>query len=121
MNVHGHVRTGLDKLELRGVGCGSVSDRSAIARHEASFYKLVEWSEQLRSVTSAWLGAVRRSVQVRLCTSGCKSEKMFGNISPPCDLLPSIIKIKIKKIKKNNNNNNNNNNYYYHYSYCYYN
>ena len=46
---------------------------------------------QLRPVTSVWLGAVRRSVQVRLCTSGCKSEKMFGVISPPRDLLPSII------------------------------
>ena len=43
------------------------------------------------SVISAWLGAVRRSVQVRLCTSGCKSEKMFGVISPPRDLLLSII------------------------------
>ena len=51
---------------------------------------MVAWSEQLRSVISAWLGAVRRSVQVRLCTSGCKSE-MFGN-------------------NNNNNNNKNNNN-----------
>ena len=38
---------------------------------------MVEWSRQLRSVISTWLAAVRRSVQVRLCTSGCKSEKMF--------------------------------------------
>ena len=53
-------------------------------------YEVVELSEQLRSVTSAWLGAVRRSVQVPLCTSGCKSEKMFGVISPPHDLLLSI-------------------------------
>ena len=30
--------------------------------------------------TSVWLCAVRRSVQVRLCSSGCKSEKMFGVI-----------------------------------------
>ena len=36
---------------------------------------MVEWSEQLRSVISAWLGAVRGSVQVRLYTSGCMSEK----------------------------------------------
>ena len=55
------------------------------------FLEVVEWSEQLRPVTSVWLGAVRRSVQVRLCTSGYKSEKMFGVISPPRDLLPSII------------------------------
>ena len=40
---------------------------------------MVEWSEQLRSVTSVWLGAVRRSVQIRLCTSECKSE-LFGII-----------------------------------------
>ena len=51
-----------------GVGSGSVSDRSAIARHEASFYKLAEWSEQLRPVTSVRLGAVRCRVQIRLCT-----------------------------------------------------
>ena len=45
-----------------------MSDRSAIARHEASFFELVEWSEQLRPVTSVRLGAVRRRVQIRLCT-----------------------------------------------------
>ena len=56
---------------------------------------VVEWSEQLRPVISVWLGAVRRSVQVRLCTTGCKSEKMFGIISPPFDLLPLIIIITI--------------------------
>ena len=38
------------------------------------YFEVVEWSEQLRSVTSVWLGAVFRSVQVRLCASGCKSE-----------------------------------------------
>ena len=43
-------------------------------------FEVVEWSEQLRSVISAWPDAVRRSVQVRLCTSGCKIEKMFGII-----------------------------------------
>ena len=63
-------------------------------RHAAISFEVVEWFEQLRSVTSAWLGAVRRSVQVRLCTSGCKSEKMFGIISPPRDLLLSIVLIK---------------------------
>ena len=57
------------------------------ARHAATSFEVVEWSEKLRPVTSVWLGAVRRSVQVRLCTSGCKSEKMFGFISPPRDLL----------------------------------
>ena len=61
------------------------------ARHETISFEVVEWSEQLRPVTSVGLGAVRRSVQVRLCTSGCKSEKMFGVRSPPRDLLPSII------------------------------
>ena len=39
-----------------------------------SIIEVVEWSEQLRSVTSAWHGAVYRSVQIWLCTSGCKSE-----------------------------------------------
>ena len=53
---------------LRRVGSGSVSDRSAIARNEASFFKVVEWSEQLRPVTSVRLGAVRHRVQLRLCT-----------------------------------------------------
>ena len=54
--------------------------RLAKARHAAISFEVVEWSEQLRPVTSVWLGAVRRSVQVRLCTSGCISEKMFGII-----------------------------------------
>ena len=62
--------------------------------HVAISFEVVEWSEQLRSVTSTWLGAVRRSVQVRLCTSGCKSEKMFGVISTPRDLLLTIVLIK---------------------------
>ena len=50
------------------------------ARHAAIPFEVVEWSEQLRPVSSVWLGAVRRSVQVRLCTSRCMSEKMFGVI-----------------------------------------
>ena len=62
------------------------------APHTAISFEVVEWSEQLRSVTSVWLGAVRRSVQVQLCTSGCKSEKMFGVISPLRDWLLSIMK-----------------------------
>ena len=64
------------------------------ARHETISFEVVERSEQLRPVTSVWLGAVRRSVQVRLCTGGSKSEKMFGVISPPRDSLPSIVLIK---------------------------
>ena len=32
-------------------------------------------------VTSAWIGAIRRSVQIRLCTSECQSE-IFGVLSP---------------------------------------
>ena len=47
---------------LRGVGSGSVSDRNAIARHKASFFKLVEWSEQLRPVGDL-CSARRRSSQ----------------------------------------------------------
>ena len=63
--------------------------------HHAPFhFEVVEWSEQLRSVTSVWLGAVRRSVQVRLCTSEGKSEKVFGIIFPPRHLLPLIVLIK---------------------------
>ena len=61
--------------------------RSDSTLHAAISFKVVEWSEQLISVISAWLGAVRRRVQIRLCTSGCKSEKMFGVISPLRDLL----------------------------------
>ena len=45
----------------------------------------------LHPLNTVWLGAVRRSVQVRLYTSGCESEEMFVVISPPRDLLPSII------------------------------
>ena len=61
-------------------------------RPAAISFEVVEWSEQFKSVISVWLGAVRRSVQVQLCTSGCMSEKkMFGVISPPRDLLPSIV------------------------------
>ena len=56
--------------------------------------EVVEWSEPLRSVISAWLGAVRRRFQIRLWTGGC-SEKMFGVISPPRDLLLSITYILI--------------------------
>ena len=51
-------------------------------------FEVVEWSEQLRSVTSAWLGTVSCSVQTQLCTSGCKSE-IAGIISPPRGLLLS--------------------------------
>ena len=60
---------------LGGVESGSVLDRSTIARHEASFLKMVEGSEQLRSVTSVRLGAVRRRVQIRLCTGQRVREK----------------------------------------------
>ena len=62
------------------------------AHHTAISFEVVEWSELLRPVTSVWLGAVHRSVQVRLCTSGCISEKMFRIMSPPRDLLPLIKK-----------------------------
>ena len=72
----------------------SDGDSPKLAIHAAISFEVVEWSEQLRSVTSAWLGAVRRSVQIRPCTSGCKSEKMFGIVSAPRDLLLSIVQIK---------------------------
>ena len=61
---------------LRGVGSESVSNRNAKARHEASFFKVVEWSEPLRPVTSVRLGAVRRRVQIRLCTEQQVKEKL---------------------------------------------
>ena len=71
----------------RGVGSGSVSDRSAIARHEASFFKLAEWSEQLRSVTSVRLGAVHRRVQIRLCTEQrVREKKTCLDLFPRLDL-----------------------------------
>ena len=54
--------------------CVSDGDSPKLATRPFLF-EVVEWSEQLRPVTPVWLGAVRRSVQVRLCTSGCKSEK----------------------------------------------
>ena len=51
------------------------------ARQAAISLEVVVWSEQFRSVTSAWLGAVRRSARVRLCASGCKSESdLFGKL-----------------------------------------
>ena len=63
------------------VGCSiAVTPKLTKALHAAISLEVVEWSEQLRSMTSVWLGAVRRSVQVRLCASGCKSEKMFRTI-----------------------------------------
>ena len=58
------------------------------ARHAAISFEVVEWSEQLRSGISVWLGAVRCSVQVRL--SRCVSEEMFGVISSPCDHAVSV-------------------------------
>ena len=42
-----------------------------------------------------WWVSIWHALKIRLydtlCTSGCKSEKMFGIISPPRDLLSSII------------------------------
>ena len=73
--------------------CVSDGDSPKLATRQLLF-EVVEWSEQLRSVTSVWQGAARRSVQVQLCTCGCKGEKTFGHISTPRDLLPSIVLIK---------------------------
>ena len=61
------------------------------ACHAAISFEVVEWSEQLRPVTSIWLGAVRRSVPVRLCTSGCMSKI---NVWCNNNLLSSIVLIK---------------------------
>ena len=68
-------------------------------RHAAFFFEVVEWYEQLRSVTSAWLGAVRRSVQIRLWASGRNSEKMFGVLSSPRDWLLSIESIHQRRFR----------------------
>ena len=46
------------------------------------FFKLVEWSEQLRPVT---LDAVRRRVQIPLCTEQRVKEKLVWNWFPSLD------------------------------------
>ena len=72
---------------LCGVGSVSVSDRSTIARHEASFYERAEWSEQLRPVTSVGLGTVRRRVQIWLCTEQrAREKKICLDLFPRLDL-----------------------------------
>ena len=53
--------------------------------------EVVEWSEQLRSVTSVSLGAAAAAFKSDSAPAGVRARKMFGNISPPRDLLPSII------------------------------
>ena len=63
------------------------------ARHVAISLEVVEWSEQLRSVTSVWLGAARRSVSSPTLHQRVYEREMFGVISPPRDLLPLIIVI----------------------------
>ena len=46
------------------------------------FFQLAEWSEQLRPVTSVWLGAVRRRFKSGAAlSSGCQ-RNMFGFVSP---------------------------------------
>ena len=42
---------------------------------------MVEWSEQLRSVTSVWLGAVRRRVQIRLCPGGKRDKNCYSGFT----------------------------------------
>ena len=63
------------------------------ARHVAISFEVVEWSEQLRSVTSAWLGAVVVAFKSESAPAGVRVRKKFGVISPPRDLLPSIVLI----------------------------
>ena len=51
------------------------------------FFKLAEWSEQLRSVTSVRLGVVRRRVQIRLCTEQrVREKKTCLDLFPRLDL-----------------------------------
>ena len=59
------------------------------ARQAATSFEVVEWSEQLRSVTSVWLGAAAAAFKSDSAPAGVWTRKMFGN---------------------NNNKNNNNNN-----------
>ena len=69
-----------------------------MARHEASFLKLVKESEQLRSVTSVRLGAVRRRVQIRLCTEQrVREKKTYLDLFPrldPCLILSVHMKFR---------------------------
>ena len=45
-------------------------------------FQLVEWSEQLRPVTSVWLGTIRHGCKSgSALSSGCK-RKLFGTVSP---------------------------------------
>ena len=66
----------------------SVLDRkSTIARHEASFFKPAELSEQLRSVTCVRLGTVRCRVQIWLyIEQQVWEKKTFLDLFPCFDL-----------------------------------
>ena len=69
---------------LGGVGSGSVLDRSAIARHKASFFKLVEWSEQFRSMTCSARHHSPQSSNLALhWAAGARKENLFGFVSLP--------------------------------------
>ena len=56
-------------------------------------YEVVEWCEQLRSVTSVWLGAAAAAFKSDSAPAGVRARKknMFGVIFPSRDLLPLII------------------------------
>ena len=41
-------------------------------------YEVVKWSEQLRSVTSVWLGAVAAAFKSDSAPAGVGARKMFG-------------------------------------------
>ena len=61
----------VERSKSRGEDCGvgswiRVRWTRTKARQVAISFEVVEWSEQLRLVTSAWLGAVRRSVRTPL-------------------------------------------------------
>ena len=43
-------------------------------------FEVVEWSEQLRSVTSAWLGAVVVAFKSESAPAGVRVRKKFGII-----------------------------------------
>ena len=66
-------------ISYRRVGSSiRVRCRRTKAHHVGISLEVVEWSEQLRSVTSVWPGTVRHRVQIRLCTSRCRVRMMFG-------------------------------------------
>ena len=63
------------------------------ARHETISFEVVEWSEQLRSVTSVWLGAAAVGSNPTL-HQRVKSENDFWYISPRVICFLHVVLIK---------------------------